>query len=73
MKKVLLIATMLFSLGVIAQRVGIGTITPNAKLEIVGEATSSATNALMINNSIGDTLFRMKNSGMVNIGYNGIL
>ena len=54
-----------------AQRVGIGTLTPVARLDIVGEGTSSQTNNLVLKNSIGDTLFRVRNDGRIGIMFNG--
>jgi len=51
--------------------VGIGTTSPNAKLEIVGEASNSTTNVFMLKNLLNDTLFRVRNDGRIGIGFNG--
>ena len=50
---------------------GIGTTIPNAKLEIIGEGNNSSTNALMLKNSLNDTIFRVRNDGRIGIGFNG--
>jgi len=71
MKLILLFAVIHISLFSNAQRVGIGTASPNAKLEIVGEASNSTTNVLLLKNSLNDTLFRVRNDGRVSIGFNG--
>jgi hypothetical protein len=54
----------------VAQSVGIGTTTPTAKLQIVGQGSSSSTNNLMLKNSSGDTLLRVLDNGIVTMGYN---
>jgi len=72
MKLILLIAVVQISLFSNAQRVGIGTTSPNAKLEIVGEGNTSLTSALILKNSINDTLFRVRNDGRTALGYNGV-
>jgi hypothetical protein len=51
--------------------VGIGTISPLAKLEVKGIGASSSTNTFSLRNSTGDTLLRMRDDGRVGIGYNG--
>jgi hypothetical protein len=56
-----------------SQNVGLGTSAPTAKLEVRGDNALSTGNAFMIKNSNGDTLLRMKNSGRMNLGYNGPL
>lgn len=48
--------------------VGIGTITPTARLEIRGAGTTSATTALEVDNSAGTPLLVVKNDGNVGIG-----
>jgi hypothetical protein len=75
MKKDLLLNLILFLtvLSAFSQNVGIGSLTPTAKLEIKSDASTSTTNALMVKNSNGDTLLRMKNNGNTNLGYNGPL
>ncbi len=71
MKLILLFAVVHISILSYAQRVGIGTTSPNARLEIVGEGSNSTTNALMLKNSSNDTIFRVRNDGRVGIGFNG--
>jgi uncharacterized protein YaiE (UPF0345 family) len=48
--------------------VGIGTITPNARLEVQGAGTTSATTALEVDNSSGNPLLTVRNDGNVGIG-----
>ncbi len=71
MKLILLFALVYTSLFSNAQRVGIGTTNPNAKLEIVGEGSTSLTSALILKNSLNDTLLRVRNDGRIAMGYNG--
>src|ERR1700742_2518392 len=71
MKKIILSISIILSLEINAQRVGIGTTTPIAKLEVVGEGASSMTNALVLKNSVGDTIFRVRNDGRMGFGFNG--
>jgi hypothetical protein len=70
MKKILTLVAATLSLAASAQRVGIGTTTPMAKLEIIGEGSNTSTNAFVIKNSAGDTLLRMKNDGSMGLSYN---
>ncbi len=71
MKLILLSALVHFSIFSNAQRVGIGTTIPNAKLEIIGEGSNSSTNALMLKNSLNDTIFRVRNDGRFALRYSG--
>ena len=71
MKKLLPLIILVISLHGKAQRVGIGTTTPNAKLEIIGEGNNSSTNNLLLKNLSGDTLLRLRNDGRVLLGYKG--
>ncbi len=71
MKLILLFAVIHLSLSGNAQRVGIGTSVPVAKLDITGEGSNSTTNVLVLKNLIGDTLLRMHNDGRMGIGFNG--
>jgi hypothetical protein len=48
--------------------VGIGTITPTARLEIRGTGTTSATTALEVDNNSGNPLLVVKNDARVGIG-----
>lgn len=54
-----------------AQNIGIGTTTPISRLDVVGAGTTSSTNTLTLRNSLGDTLFRIRDDGRMGIGYNG--
>jgi hypothetical protein len=56
----------------IATGLSIGTTTRAAKLDVTGAGTTSATNTLLLRNSLGDTLLRMQDNGRMGIGYNGI-
>ena len=71
MKLILLFAVIHLSLSGNAQRVGIGTSVPVAKLDITGEGSNANTNVLVLKNLIGDTLLRMRNDGRIGIGFNG--
>ena len=72
MKSIFLLLSLVAAQFCYSQRVGLGTTTPNAKLEIVGEGFNSVTNALMIKNSNNDTLIRVRNNGRVSMNYNGL-
>lgn len=52
-------------------RLGIGTTTPSARVDIVGESTTSATNAIEVNNSSRE-LLKVANNGAITIGKNDI-
>jgi len=71
MKRLLLLIAVIFSVASQAQRVGIGTTQPNAKLEIIGEGSNSLTNNLILKSLAGDTLLRLRNDGRVLLNYNG--
>jgi hypothetical protein len=73
MKKIIAFFTFLLMISTYAlsQNIGIGTNTPVARLEIKGETNTSATNNLVLKNSSGDTLFRMRNDGRLGLGFNG--
>ncbi len=49
--------------------IGIGTDIPGARLEVKGENYDSTKLAFLVTNSIGDTLFYVRNDGQIN-GYN---
>jgi hypothetical protein len=51
--------------------VGIGTITPTARLEVRGFGSTSATTALDVENSNGTSLLTVRNDGAVKLGTNG--
>lgn len=57
------------TLGSVSGNVGIGTTNPTARLVIISNGNTSASNAMMIKNSSGDTLLRMNNAGNLGIGY----
>jgi hypothetical protein len=50
---------------------GIGLATPRGRLDVVGAGTTSSTSNLLLRNSVGDTLLRMRDDGRMGIGYNG--
>jgi hypothetical protein len=54
----------------IASGLSVGTTTSAAKLDVTGAGTTSATNTLLLRNSLGDTLLRMRDDGRMGIGYN---
>jgi len=47
--------------------VGIGETTPSAKLHVKGSGNDATTNSLLVENSDGTTMFRIKDSGYVDI------
>lgn len=55
--------------------VGIGGFSgpgvPIGRLDVIGNGTTSSTNTLVLRNSLGDTLLRMRDDGRMGIGYNG--
>jgi hypothetical protein len=73
MKSTILFLSVLFltSVDALSQNVGIGTPSPIARLDVTGAGSTSSTNALVLKNSNGDTLLRMRNDGRMSIGYNG--
>ncbi|NOT50171.1 MAG: hypothetical protein HOP10_02730 [Chitinophagaceae bacterium] len=48
-----------------------GAWVPLGALDVKGAGTTSSTNTLLLRNSLGDTLLRMRNDGRMGIGYNG--
>ena len=48
-----------------------GAGVPIARLDVIGAGTTSSTNNLILRNSLGDTLLRMRDDGRMGIGYNG--
>lgn len=48
--------------------VGINTLSPTAKLQVVGSGSTSATTSLLVQNSSSDTLLRVRDNGNVLIG-----
>lgn len=50
---------------------GVGLVTPQGRLDVMGAGTTSSTNTLLLRNSLGDTLLRMRDDGRMGIGYNG--
>ena len=49
-----------------------GTTAPISRLDVKGAGTTSSTNTVTFRNSLGDTLFRLRDDGRIGIGYNGI-
>lgn len=71
MKQALFILILSFSFFITeAQNVGIGTNAPTARLQVVGQGNSFATNNLMLKNLSGDTLLRVLDNGTIGMGYN---
>lgn len=48
--------------------IGTGATAPIARMEVKGSSTSSLNNALLVKNSTGDTLMRIRNDGQIGIG-----
>jgi hypothetical protein len=48
-----------------------GPGVPQGRVDVIGAGTTSSTNTLMLRNSLGDTLLRMRDDGRMGIGYNG--
>ncbi|MCA0382835.1 MAG: hypothetical protein LCH58_11775 [Bacteroidetes bacterium] len=48
-----------------------GPGVPLGRVDVIGAGTTSSTNTLMLRNSLGDTLLRMRDDGRMGIGYNG--
>jgi hypothetical protein len=48
--------------------VGIGTTSPSSKLHVVGNGATSTTTSLIITNSTGSNLIRVRDDGFFNIG-----
>jgi hypothetical protein len=74
MKNIILLVVIFVATGTAAlsQNVGIGTTTPpGAKLEVKGAGLTSLTSNLILRNSSGDTLFRVRDDGRMTIGYTG--
>lgn len=51
-------------------RLGIGTATPGASLQINGQGITSGTSALLLNNATTSELFRVANNGLISVGKN---
>jgi hypothetical protein len=51
-------------------RLGVGTATPTAKLQVTGNGSTSATTSLLVQNSAGSTILEAKDDQIIN-GYNG--
>jgi len=66
MKKFLILSFIGFSAGVMAQNVGIGTVTPSAKLEVIGNTTTTG-NAFEVKDSAGVSRVVVKDGGRVGI------
>lgn len=48
-----------------------GPGVPLGRLDVIGAGTTSSTNTLLLRNSNGDTLLRVRDDGRMGIGYNG--
>ena len=48
--------------------IGIGTITPSAKLHVVGSGSTSATTNLLLQNSVGTDILKVTDDGHIAIG-----
>ena len=74
MKKLCMVAVLVYSYTLVhSQNVGIGTLSPTARLDILAGSSSSSpsTVAFRIKNTNGDTLLQMRDNGFMGIGYNG--
>ena len=68
MSRILLVLTLLCSSRFLNAQVGIGTVTPDSKLEIKSSGSSAATRALHVKNASGNTLFLVRDDGNIGIG-----
>lgn len=66
MKKLLIVSFVALSTGLMAQNVGIGTATPGAKLEVIGNTTTTG-NSLEVKDSAGVSRVVVKDGGRVGI------
>lgn len=66
MKQVFIASFLMLSTGLFAQNVGIGTATPSAKLEVVGNTTVGGL-ALDVQDSAGVTILSVEEAGRVGI------
>ena len=65
--KVIFISSFLLLItALLSAQVGIGTLTPSSKLEVVGAGTTSATTALIVGNA-SSTIFSVRNDGLVEV------
>ncbi len=66
MKHLFIASFLMLSTGLFAQNVGIGTVTPGAKLEVVGNTTGSGL-SLNVKDSAGVSILAVKDAGSVGI------
>ena len=52
-----------------AQNVGINEVSPNAKLEIKGTGSSSATTVLQLKNSSSALIMKVRDDGKIGLGF----
>ena len=68
MPRILLVLSLLCAGSLLHAQVGIGTITPDSKLEIKSAGSSAATRALHVKDASGKTLFLVRDDGNIGIG-----
>ena len=67
-KLIILFISIFTSYNLVSQNVGIGTTTPQGRLDVQGAGTTSATNTFVLRKSNGDTIMRVLDNGNVGIG-----